>query len=477
MDELNRLQIAKEAENPFYLNDPYLLDIYHKCFPPRESYYYFPKGEEIYTYNSKKPIKTIRRIFFNTQYFDYENKLLKELKEIINSHTELKIPDYFKDYFILMFVYARGGDLNASYKLLVEYVNFCNRLFPFNITPNCKVIEILNKGFIYVYGRDNRFRPIIVCQSKVFQKYEKEYQFEELLQATSFMCQFIVNKILLPGQFETWNMIVNLKGVSIISLPDSLKKLIPALSNYFLCRLNKNYLIGLNFITRILYKIAVNFIDPITATKIIVIESKKDPKLFQNIRPDNIEEQFGGTAPNMPVDKENGYFPPRMPSPYFIKDEENKNDILISEEDYIQKYKKGEIPVETVSPYIHEELKQKEKSETKISSNETNDYNNKAQITQTNISNEDNIILQSKTEIIQNKINIENNKIIIAKNSEMNKIKKFVNYNWHHDNETLSNNTISYNSESIKNVNIINDINKFGIKKQNFTRKLFSIND
>ena len=116
----------------------------------------------------------------------------------------------------------------------------------------------------------------------------------------------------------------------------------------------------LNFFTRILYKIAVNFIDPVTATKITIIESKEDPALFKNIRKDNIEEQFGGTAPNMPVDADNGYFPPRMPSNHFIKDEENKNDILISEEDYIQKYKNGEIPTETVSPYIYEELKKKE---------------------------------------------------------------------------------------------------------------------
>jgi len=42
--------------------------IYNKCLPPKESYYYFPKGEEIMTYNSKKPIKSIRRIFYNTKY-------------------------------------------------------------------------------------------------------------------------------------------------------------------------------------------------------------------------------------------------------------------------------------------------------------------------------------------------------------------------------------------------------------------------
>jgi len=220
--------------------------------------------------------------------------------------------------------------------------------------------------------------------------------------------------------------IVNLKGVSIISLPDSLKKLIPALSNYFLCRLNKNYLIGLNFFTRILYKIAVNFIDPVTASKIIVIESRKDPALFKNIRKDNIEEQFGGTAPNMPVESENGYFPPRMPSPNFINDEENKNNILISEETYIQKYKNGEIPVEVVSPYIYNELKEKEKAETKISSNEKSEIN-KEQKSQTDENNKEIIEKEIQRNIMQNQINLEKKKILEIKRLEVEKVKKFIN--------------------------------------------------
>ena len=462
MEEIKRIKLAKEAETPFYLNDPKLLDIYNKCLPPKESYYYFPKGEEIITINNKNPIKSIRRIFYNTKYTDYENKMLNQLKQIINSHSEFKLPDYFLDYFVLMFVYARGGDLEASYTQMVEYINFCQKIFPFNITPKSKIVEILNKGFIYVYGRDNRFRPIIVCQSKIFQKYHKDYQFEELLQATSFMCQFVVNNMFLPGQFETWNMIVNLKGVSVISLPDSLKKLIPALSNYFLCRLNKNYIIGLNFFTRILYKIAVNFIDPITASKITVIESKKDPNLFKTIRKDNIEEQFGGEAPNMPIDSENGYFPPRMPSTHFIKDDERKENILISEENYIQKYKNGEIPIEVVSPYIYNKLKEKEKMD-KIKVEEKNKNKKKENDNQKKIEQE-----------IQRKLD-EKRKIIDLKKIEIDKIKKFVNdYNWNYGDELTN---INLNSKYDIKSNIINDINKFSRKKENYSKNILSLNN
>ena len=472
MEELKRITYAKEAENPFYLNDPKLLEIYNKCLPPKESYYYFPKGEEIITINSKKPLKSIRRVYYNIEYKDFEIKLLNEFKQLLNKHTELKLPDFFLDYYILMFAYARGGDLEESYKMVVEYLEFSNKMFPMTVTPDSKIIEILNKGFIYVYGRDNRFRPIIVCQAKVFQKYHKEYKFEELLQAVSFMAQFVINRLLLPGQFETWNMIVNLKGVSVISLPDSLKKLIPALSKYFICKLNKNFIIGLNFITRILYKIAVNFIDPVTKSKNIVLEGKGDPNLFKFIRPDNIEEQFGGTAPNMPVDKENGYFPPRMPSEHFIKDEENKDNILISEEEYIKRYKEGKIPIETVSPYIYHELKQKEELE-KLKAQEIENKIKEEEIKLIeNKEKEKEEILQSN--LIQNKIILEKQKIFDEKAEKIEKVKKFVNYNWKIDEE--SNKKIVYNSDYIKRQNIIKDINNFGMKRQKFSENIFLIN-
>ena len=475
MKVLKRIKLEKEAENPFYLDNPKLFDIYKKCLPPKESYFYFPKHDEIITINPKNPIKSIRRIFYNTKYTDYENKMLSELKQIIKNHSELKFPDYFDDYFLLMFIYGRGGDLNESYKQIIEYLNFSQSMFPFTITPKSKEIEILNKGFIYVYGRDNRFRPLIICQCKVFEKYQKIYKFEDLFPAISFMCQFVINNMLIPGQFETWNMIVNFKGVSILSLPDSITKLIDALTNYFSCRLNKTYIIGLNIFTRLIYKIAVNFIDPITASKITVLNGKEDPALFENIREDNIEQQFGGTAPNLPIDNENGYFPPRMPSAYFVKNGENRNNIFIKEEEYIRKYKNGEIPIEVVSPYVYYEIKNKEKEEKEVSNNERNDINNiqlkNSQVYKNNIKN-----IEAKIDInvIKKRINIENKRVNEKRKLEADKVKEFLNNDWQYDDEIIIK-KYGYKTEYFKKGNFYNDLNKFGIKKQKYEKKCFHL--
>ena len=480
MDNIIRVQLAKELENDFYLEDPKLFDLYKKCLPPKESYYYFPKGEEIIIINRKKPIKSLRRIFYNSTFNNDEQKWLLELKQqILNSHPELKFPDYFKDYLILGFIYATHGKYKESIKRIKEYIEYFNKAFPILIAPKSKLIEILNKGFLYVYGRDNRFRPIIICQCKTFQKYYKDYQTEELLLASSFLLQFIINNMIIPGQFETWNMIINLSGVSIISLPEPLKKLIPELDNYFLCRLYKNYIIGLNFITRILYKIAVNFLDEMTVTKINVLDKKKDPNLFKEIRKDNVEEQFGGTAPNMPIEAENGYFPPRMPSQHFIKDEENINDILISEDEYINKYKNGEIAEGCVSPYICDKLKIKENNIIEKNYNETNEIKSEV------INNEElklsnkNTVNKSKTQISK-KINNSNEEILkiqsllLKKKNEEKKLKQIMYHGWQLD-EELPFIKYSYNSNNLNHLNIKNDIIKLGKRRKNFFSKISSI--
>ena len=479
---IKRVTLAKELEDPYYLKDPKLLELYKKCLPPRDAYYYFPKGEEIIIHNLKKPNKSLRIIYYNVPYSDLEKKWINEFKELIKKHPETQVPDYFGDYMHLIFIYATSCNLDDSYQRLVNYIKFCKETFPILITPSSKLIEILNKGFVYVYGRDNRFRPIIICQCKVFQKFYKNYQCEEIVQASYFLCQFLVNNMLIPGQFESWIMIINLKGVSIVSLPEPIKKMIPGLSNYFLARLYKNYIIGLNFISRIIYKIACAFLDEVTVRKINVLDDDNDPALFEGIRRDNIEQQFGGTAPNLPVDPENGFFPPRMPSEHFIKDDENPKDILISEDEYINKYKNGEIPEECISPYLYDQIKAEEnekKNKENIEVLEKTEENTPKKTIKTHSRlktiNFEKSPLMKKNFSFLNKKKLEKESILLKKKEERNKIISFMNNDWNFQDELSYPQHYRFKSE-LNGENILNDINKFGEKRKNFISKISLVN-
>ena len=216
------------------------------------------------------------------------------------------------------------------------------------------------------------------------------------------------------------------------------------------------------------------------------MDKKKDPALFKDIRRDNIEEQFGGTAPNMPQENENGFFPPRMPSEHFIKEDENINDILITEDEYINKFKNGEIPEEIISPYIYQKLKLEEKkvqnnlsdkiekNSEKISSEIKSFQNSNKIYKKSTIHTEE----KSNTEKIKDLKNEQLLKIqstLLKKQNEKTKIQNILNNGWYFDDE-LSFNKYNNKTASLKYNNLLDDINKLGKKKQKFISKISLVN-
>lgn len=424
-----------EIRDAFYFEDKELFEIYKRCVPPRQAYYYFPQGEELIIPH-KKPEKALRRIYYNTPLTELEENWIIEYNKIISSHPENVLPDYWNDAINLRFIYSTECDLDKAYKRMLDYLKWYRETYPLNIQPEDKTIKLLNSGFCYVHGRDHQFRPVIYCQPYILQKNEGQFTDTEVVNASIFMCQFMANNMLIPGQIENWIMFINLEGTSILSLPDSMKKLIQALSDNFLARLYKSYILGMSTFLRILFKFICNFLEEITVRKITVLDGRKDKRLFTDISPQNMEQRFGGTAPDLEYNKTNSLFPPRMPSDNFFKDDEDPNNILISEEEYKRRYKDGLIISQAVSPYILEDIKrEKEEMANKLKSEKT----------------------KKQKEI-----------------SEMrqHQLKKKLNFNFkmnlNTEPESFDLNKFKYN----KNINHINDIKGFAFKKNNFCNNI-----
>ena len=367
----------KELRNPYYISDPELYKIYQKSLPPPESYFYFPKGEEIIIINAIKPEKSLRRIFYNVPLYDFEKKLLIEYNTLINSHPENKLPDYWDNALNLRFIHATECNIKKSYERMLKYIDWYHNMFPMNIQPGDKIYKLLNLGFLYVYGRDCHFRPIVICQPKMCQKCLEFFDEKDIIDASVFLFQFIVNNMLIPGQIENWVMILNFEGSTQLNLPDVVKKLIKTVSENFLSRLYKCYVYGISLFINLMFKLVCNFLEEVTVQKITILDKDNIGNLFENIRQDNIEEKFGGTAPNIQegLENQNTLFPPRMPSTIFIIEKENQNNILITKKEYIQLVEDKKIREDCISPYLREEIdklrKQKELEE-KINNNFAN---------------------------------------------------------------------------------------------------------
>ena len=360
-------QYGEIVVDPFFIKDPKLYEIFKKGLPPEEAYYYFPKGKEVIELHKKKPEKHNRRIFINVPFLDIEYTWLEKYKDIIAKHPENKLPEFWNDGLNLAYIYSTECNLDKAYKRMIDYFKWIKNFFPLNMQPEDKCVKVLNSGFLYVFGRDHQFRPLLICQPYILQKCLDLYSDTDITNAAIFICQYMANYMLIPGQIENWIMIVNMEGTSVLNIPDSVKKMITYLSDYFIARLYRCYILGLNAFLRILYKIICAFVERTTVEKVVILENKDDPKKNQDINPENLEEKFGGTAQNLIYDEENSLFPPRMPSNNFLLENENPEEILISEEKYIERYNAGKLPLKSVSPFILEKLRkirvEKEKEE------------------------------------------------------------------------------------------------------------------
>ena len=439
-------KIFTEINDPFFLKTEELYELFLQCLPPEEAYLFFPKGEEIMIPH-KKPEKALRRIYYNTPFTDLENKWLEEYEQIIKKNPDIKIPDNCNSSLKLMFIYSENCNLQKAYNRMIEYIKWHSSFFPLNFTPRDKAFDILNSGFCYCYGRDHEYRPIIICQPYILEKRIKEFLPEDLLRASIFLCEFIKNNMLIPGQVENWNMIVNLKDTNVLTIPNPIKKVITSLSNNFIAKLYKCYIINMSFILRILYKLMCSIIEEITVRKIVVIDGKEDKRMFNFINPMNLEKRFNGEADNLKYDGENSLFPPRMPQQEkYLLSNENKNNILISEDEYIKKM--NSLPEESISPYVlyHIKLKEEREKEEQIK--------------------KENEIKLKKEEEQKRELNQKINEINDYLNSE--------DWSFNYENIKLNKNNISNEDEikKIKNYNFLNDLFDFNNRKKNMIWKI-----
>ena len=447
-------------KNPYYTKDPKLFEIFQNCLPPREAYYYFPKPEDLIHIDKIKPQNSSRKIFTNVPFTDFEKNWLKKLNKIIDEKDEIILPMGWNEGQSLGCIYTALGNIDFAYEILCDYIEWFQKTFPMNITPKDKSWELLNNGFLYIYGRDHQFRPIIVCQPYILQNKMDYFSNTDVVNVCLFVCQFAVNNLLIPGQIENWIMFFNLKGTSLLSLPEPIKNLVQELSDNFNFRLFKVYVLGMSFLMRILYRFVSSFIGQPDEEKIVILEGRKDKHLFEDFTPENLEKKFGGTAENVIYGNDN-LFPPRMPTKNVFFPWEDKNKILISEAEYIIRCKNGLIPFESISPYLFEQIFEKKENKDNKEINANNKEINKINIIETENKIKNDI---NEKHIITNKYNVYNfNKI--KKNNAL-EIKNFLNSIDWGVKEELINNKKYYSKFSSDSFN--KSIKSFIQKKERF---------
>ena len=125
----------------------------------------------------------------------------------------------------------------------------------------------------------------------------------------------MIDQMLIPGKIENWFIISDLCNRSIFKLPvKQLKNIISSLKTVYRCRVVTNYVLNSPSTISVAWKVAKKFLDEISVRKISIKSECNTPAMFEHINPCQLEEKYGGTAPNVTQ-----FWPPVMPTgPYGI---------------------------------------------------------------------------------------------------------------------------------------------------------------
>ena len=193
--------------------------------------------------------------------------------------------------------------------------------------------EIFNTGCIYIHGRDNAYRPLIIFNPGMLNSLNQPIEIWKSFGI--FLMEFLVNKCLVPSRVENWNIIVDLGSLSMADIPYSLKEIFTAFKGIYRCRLYKLYLLNMNFVFNLVWSIVKMIMGPTLEAKACNVDTNDGSydDLFKFINRSQLEKKYGGTAEDL---KKGEYYPFRFISDHYFC--ENSNDKIENIDNSIDNY-------------------------------------------------------------------------------------------------------------------------------------------
>ena len=150
---------------------------------------------------------------------------------------------------------------------------------------------------MYVCGRDNRFRPIIVVNAARIMNLELTS--EQLQKLTIYVSEYVKEHIFVPQKVENWIFIIDLANIGIFKLPlNSLKDLGYTLEKNYRTKLYRLYTVNAPWTITVIYGFIKAF-DKNIQKKIMISKTHSVPEMFNHINKSQIEIKYGGTMPDM----------------------------------------------------------------------------------------------------------------------------------------------------------------------------------
>lgn len=376
----------------------YLIPLKAYLFEPTEEMIVDKKTENSAIFSNEE-IRYKRLIFnvdVNKCYFNYEKKEIKNLKkDIINQKldtiTDLK---NWSDNDLLKFLQSNNWKRGKAISEIIErskcqnlpfeeyddlFLNYCQNKSNINLDP--KIDKILNKSkAIYTLGRDNCFRPNIYIFEDRFKLLLDEFNKDTIFKSVLILLQFIQTNMLIPGQVETWNLIIKLDKDSILAKNNNdLNTYFKTLMFCFKCRVNNVYIypnlssLGIinlkkkyfdnlinenkgtfnnensilpgrhnSILSNNFNSCHINSNYNVSSTNNMYVKKNKKELIYslkQSVNPSQLKISFGGL-----IETVQKYFPPKYDTTdeFFVNSEDSNR--LLSYQKFYNKIKNNEVP-------------------------------------------------------------------------------------------------------------------------------------
>lgn len=125
------------------------------------------------------------------------------------------------------------------------------------------------------------------------------------------LLEYMKHFMLKAGHVENMNMIINMQGVSVATIPFALaQSVLKTLSTNYKCLSRSIFLVNAPQTFSVIWRSLKYFIDENTARKVNVVSTNFCPTMLELIAPNQLEEKFGGEAKNKEV---GDFWPPCLP--------------------------------------------------------------------------------------------------------------------------------------------------------------------
>ena len=315
-----------EKSLDFFLEEPQLSLRHNRAIPTEEMYRFIPPEDEVINIDKSDPSKNYRFIFNGQPKTQFEKEKLSEFSAYECKKGKLNYPENWLESDTMRLLQASEYDIKKTYTTISENIQWLNSIPK---TINDKIVTLLNSGFMYVYGRDHHFRPIIIVSIKMVKKViSQKFSFDEINESIIYLMNYIIKYILIPGQIENWIVFVDFEDVGISDIGE-FKKILSTLSKQR-GRVFKNYFVNIGGFIKMSVNAAVKMFNSV-ARKLVILGHDELKKAQEIISSENLEKKYGGLAPDI-VPGGNNLFPPIMPSSNFALSGEKLN--ILSPEAY-----------------------------------------------------------------------------------------------------------------------------------------------